>query len=90
MSQSGASIFRTPVCVFGRAIWRFAFACLKKTSMYSKTSVLSSAFHGQLRPWMSSYFRVAKKALGDGVIEAIAAAAYRLGDARRRGPAGRR
>jgi hypothetical protein len=34
---------------------------LKKTSMYSKTSVPSSAFEGQLRPWMSSFLSVAEK-----------------------------
>jgi hypothetical protein len=34
---------------------------LKKTSMYSKTSVRSSAFEGQLRPWMSSFLSVAEK-----------------------------
>jgi hypothetical protein len=34
---------------------------LKKTSMYSKTSVRSSAFEGQVRPWMSSFLSVAKK-----------------------------
>jgi hypothetical protein len=34
---------------------------LKKISMYSKTSVLSSALVGQQRLWMSSFFSVAKK-----------------------------
>src|SRR3954453_19031001 len=34
---------------------------LKKISMYSKTSVLSSAFDGHERPWMSSFLSVAKK-----------------------------
>jgi hypothetical protein len=34
---------------------------LKKTSMYSKTSVRSSALVGHERPWMSSFFSVAKK-----------------------------
>src|SRR3954463_16690620 len=34
---------------------------LKKISMYSKTSVRSSAFDGQERPWMSSFLSVAKK-----------------------------
>ena len=38
--------------------------------MYSKTSVRSSAFSGQERRWMSSFFSVAKKL----------AAAHRLGD----------
>jgi hypothetical protein len=52
---------------------------LKKISMYSKTSVRSSALVGQVRPWMSSFLRV-EEALGDGVIEAVAAGPHRLGD----------
>jgi hypothetical protein len=54
---------------------------LKKISMYSKTSVRSSALEGQVRPWMSSFFRVAKEALGDSVVKAVARASHRLGDA---------
>ena len=50
--------------------------------MYSKTSVRSSALVGQARPWMSSFFERGEEALGDGVVEAVAAAAHRLGDAR--------
>ena len=54
---------------------------LKKTSMYSKTSVRSSALVGHGRPWMSSFLKGGEEALGHGVIEAVAAAAHRLGDA---------
>jgi hypothetical protein len=45
---------------------------LKKISMYSKTSVRSSAFEGHERPWRSSFFRV-EEALGNRVIEAVTA-----------------
>jgi hypothetical protein len=54
---------------------------LKKTSMYSKTSVRSSAFEGQLRPWMSSVLSAAEKLSATAVsVVAVAAAAHRLGD----------
>ena len=49
--------------------------------MYSKTSVRSSALVGHGRPWMSSFLKGGEEALGHGVIEAVAAAAHRLGDA---------
>src|SRR5215218_7065066 len=48
--------------------------------MYSKTSVRSSAFVGQERPWTSSFLERGEEAFGDRVIEAVAAAAHRLGD----------
>jgi hypothetical protein len=38
---------------------------LKKISMYSKTSVRSSAFEGHERPWMSSFLQGCEEALGD-------------------------
>jgi len=55
---------------------------LKKISMYSKTSVRSSALVGQERPWMSSFFSDAKKLSATALNEAVAPAAHRLGDPR--------
>ena len=53
---------------------------LKKTSMYSKTSVRSSALVGQERPWMSSFFSVAKKLSATALSKQSPRAAHRLGD----------
>jgi hypothetical protein len=36
-------------------------AAVEEISMYAKTSVRSSSLEGQERPWMRSFFKVAKK-----------------------------
>jgi hypothetical protein len=60
---------------------------LKKTSMYSKTSLRSSALVGHERPWMSSFLSVAKKLSATALMllcqDAMARASWR--SARRRG-----